>query len=146
MIKLNYAAIATGASIDNASGNVTLFNIIEDIRIPKDRMPVAIPELAFVGSFTRLEPNIQNMDFKLEYLQPNGKNILINKSTTVFQGERMRVVIRLNGMPIEGFGRHKIRVSWNWKAGSNDEDTEGSFDIFLDAVEFEMPAPQQLPN
>ena len=143
MIKLNYTTIATGASIDNSTGNVTLFNLIEEIRIPKDRMPVAIPELAFVGSFTRLDPSISQMKFKLEYLQPQGKTLPINESATVFQGDRMRVVIRLNGMPIDHFGRHKLRLIWNW--GSSD-DTEGSFDIFLDAVEFEVTGGNPIQN
>jgi hypothetical protein len=136
MIKLNYAALATGASLDSATGNVTLFNVLEEVRVPKDRLPIAIPEVAFVGSFTRIEGQEAKMGFQLDYIMPGGKTITVNKSEPQFQGDRMRVVMRLNGMPIEAFGRHKFRVSWRW---GSDEDSEGSFDIFLDVLPFEMP-------
>jgi hypothetical protein len=151
MIKLNYAALATGASLDSASGNVTLFNVIEEVRVPQDRLPLHIPEVAFVGSFTRIEGDIAKMGFQLDYIMPNGKTISVNKSEPLFQGDRMRVVMRLNGMPIEVFGRHKLRVSWRWGnltlVGAEDEDDrEGSFDIFLDVLPFEMMPPGSAVN
>lgn len=141
MIKLNLAAIASGASIDNATGNLTLFNIIEEIRIPKDRLPISIPELALVGSFTRLDAQIETMGFQLDYILPDGKTMAVNKSSTPFQGDRVRIVMRLNGMPIDTLGRHKLRLSWTWK--SKGEEDEGSFDIFLDVLHFEMPPQNQ---
>ncbi len=141
MIKLNYAALATGASLDSGTGNVTLFNVLEEVRVPQDRLPIAIPEVAFVGSFTRLEPTVTKMGFTLDYIMPNGKTITVNKSEPQFQGDRIRIVMRLNGMPVEAFGRHKLRLIWRWGhlalAGSEEDDREASFDIFLDVLPFD---------
>jgi hypothetical protein len=139
MIKLNHATLSSGACVDNATGNATIFNILEEIRVPKDRLPVAIPEVAFVGSFTRLSAHIGTMNFELNYIHPSGKQITIGKNQAAFQGDRLRVVLRLNGMPIEEFGRHKLRVQWSWPPtpGQDAEDCEGSFDVFVDVFPFE---------
>ncbi len=83
------------------------------------------------------------MGFHLEYLLPDGKIMSVNKSTTPFQGDRMRIVMRLNGMPIETLGRYRLRLNWTWKTAT--EEDEASFDIFLDALHFEMPPGQQQP-
>ena len=141
MIKLNFAALATGAAIDSHTGNLTLFNMLEEVRVPKDRLPLAIPEVAFVGAFTRLDPSLTSIGFQLDYLMPGGRTIAVNKSETRFQGDRMRVVMRLNGMPIEEFGRHRFRVQWSWKGAGSSEDNEGSFDVFLDVLPADGLAP-----
>ena len=139
MIKLNYAALATGASLDSGTGNDTLFNVLEEVRVPQDRLPIAIPEVAFVGSFTRLEPTVTKMGFTLDYIMPNGKTITVNKSEPQFQGDRIRIVMRLNGMPVEAFGRQiapHLALGTLALAGSED-DREASFDIFLDVLPFD---------
>ena len=143
MIKLNMACIASGASIDSGTGNLTLFNIIEEVRIPKESLPISIPELAFVGSFTRLDVKITTMNFQLEYHLPDGKIMPINKSQAPFQGDRVRLVMRLNGMPIEKLGRHRLRINWDWPGC--DVDDSGSFDIFMDVIHFDAPPQQQNP-
>lgn len=146
MIKLNFAALATGAAIDSHTGNLTLYNMLEEVRVPKERLPLAIPEVAFVGAFTRLDAGLASMGFQLEYIMPSGRVIDVSKSETRFQGDRMRVVMRLNGMPIEEFGRHRFRVQWNWKGTSGDaDDNEGSFDVFLDVLPAENAAPAGAP-
>lgn len=128
------AAIASGASIDSGTGNLTLFNVLEEIRVPQERLPISIPEVAFVGSFTRMDTSIDSMKFTLDYILPDGKTMNVNQSSTQFQGDRVRLVMRLNGMPIEKLGRHKLRISWSWK--SIKEEDDASFDIFLDVLHF----------
>ncbi len=135
MIKLNYALLAHGISIDKTTGSLTLYSVLEDIHIPKERLPIVIPEIFFVGSFTKLDPKLEAMDFNLEYILPDGEVHPVSSGTAQFhpQANKLLFNVRFNGFPIKDIGRNKFRITW-WWGGARSEANEASFELFIDVI------------
>jgi hypothetical protein len=111
-LKLNFASLSLGASVDQQTGNLSVFDIVEEIRTPQ--VPVQLQ--ALVISLALLKE--ANTEFKgkifIHLLTPDAKQVVIGNGEIHVPAEqrRMRAVFRFGSFPVHNFGAHRFVVSW----------------------------------
>ncbi len=112
MPKCYLLAVASGSSLDRYSNNVTLFNLVEQLNFPKDRLPPPGSVLPLeVHAYFELEPHEVNQSFDVRFslVAPTGLETVTDpfahKSTT----SRFRT--RTIGLPVPPVaGTYDLRV------------------------------------
>lgn len=116
MPQLEYFLVSESISIDRDRNQVSIFNILEEVTVPKSG-PAFIPQLAALGSWI-LESEDIGKDFqvKLEIVSPVGENLNTPPDINVnFTGitRRHRVYNRILGFPLPQTGDVVFHLSLN---------------------------------
>ena len=116
MPKLEYFLVAESASIDRDSNQVSVFNILEEVSVPRSE-PKVIPQLVALSSWI-IDPDDQGKDFQaaVELAGPGGPECPYNHDFTVnftAKGSRHRTQISLVGLPIERVGDRVFTLKLN---------------------------------
>jgi hypothetical protein len=113
MPELEYFLVAESISIDRDRNQVSVFNILEEIAVPRSN-PV-IPQAVAIGSWI-LKPEDQNQEFHvgLTIAKPDGRHrsgpFFVNFTA---KGNRQRVHLNIVGFPIESDGDITFDLSLN---------------------------------
>ena len=104
MPKLEYFLVAESVSIDRDQNRVSVFNILEEVSIPKSD-PKIIPYLVAFSSWI-IAPEDQGKDFQVsvELAGPNLDRTLVFPVNFTANGNRQRTRVGISGMPIERTG------------------------------------------
>ncbi len=104
MPKLEYFLVAESVSIDRDQNRVSVFNILEEVSIPKSG-PKIVPYLVALSSWI-IAPEDQGEDFQVsvELAGPNLDDTLVFSVNFTAKGNRQRTRIGISGMPIERIG------------------------------------------
>jgi hypothetical protein len=116
MPRLEYFLVAESVSIDRDRNQVSVFNILEEVFIPRTE-PRVVPQLVALSSWI-LDPEDQGRDFQVqvELVGPDGDNCPYNTDFTVnftANGTRQRTQIGLLGLPIEREGNTVFNLNLN---------------------------------
>ena len=116
MPKLEYFLVAQSISIDRDLNQISVFNILEEVSIPKSG-PAFIPQMVALGSWI-LEPEDIGKDFQvmLEIVPPVAENAEnLQKVSINFTGttKRQRVYSRIVGLPLPQAGDVAFRLLLN---------------------------------
>lgn len=120
-----WSILASGVSVDQESNNLTLFNIIEQIVIPKSRlieMPVvggekkpAVPVgFIFVSHWRKIKDNVAvKAVVKIELLDPTGVMRQKVEYDLEFaeKTERLRSRVQWNGVRVTTSGSYTFKIS-----------------------------------
>jgi hypothetical protein len=111
-LKLHYASLSLGASVDQQTGNLSIFELLEEVRTPQ--VPVQLQSLVISLSLQNLKPNEFRGKIFIHILTPDGKQALVGNGEIACPAEqkRLRAVFRFGGFPISQFGAHRFVVSW----------------------------------
>ncbi len=102
MAKLEYFLVAQGASVDQQTNNVTLFNVIDEMRFSK--FPSVFPQLVAVSSWNA-EPGDADRDFQVgvRVIGAGADPINFQRNMRI-PGRRARVLLYFQGIPVKAPG------------------------------------------
>ena len=121
-IKHVWSVLCSGVSIDQNTNNLTLFNIIEQIKISENKLvkvedenKLAIPLAFSLVTLWRREDHkfTEKVDVGIEVVDPNGLKRKSNLYSFKFTAgmKRMRYQIRWGGIKVTTSGTYKFIVS-----------------------------------
>jgi hypothetical protein len=149
-IKINYASLSLGASVDQQTGSMSIFDIIEEIRTPQ--LPIQIQSLVIAISLLKDDPSEFVGKMMIHLLTPDGKQHVVGNGDMRIPAEqkRMKAVFRYSGFPVGIYGNHRFVLSW---LNTNKEKVGEAildFDVIQVAQPTESPSrgdkPTQLPH
>lgn len=142
-LKVQFSSLSQGASVDQQSGNLSLFEILDEVRI--EQVPVHIPSLVLTLIWERGSPADSNYRLFIHLLPPDGKQMMLGNGELQFPPEQKRVkaVFRFAGFPIHNVGNHRFVVSW-MKADSQQK--EGERIIDLEVIQVAPQAGEPVPT
>lgn len=138
-LKLHYASLSLGASVDQQTGNLSVFDILEEVRSPQ--LPIHIQSLVISLALVKTEPQDFKGKMLIHLFTPDGKQQVIGQGEMNVPAEqkRMKAVFRYNGFPVLAYGPHRFVLSW--VNGSNVKVGEAILDF--DVTQVPMPAQDQ---
>jgi hypothetical protein len=117
-LKLGFASLSLGAAVDQQTGNLSVFEIVEEIRTPQ--VPIQLQALVISIALNKTDEDPFQGKILIHILTPDGKQAMIGSGEIQIPAEqkRMRAVFRFGGFPIHAFGAHRFVVSWLTAAGA----------------------------
>ncbi len=111
-LKLQFASLSLGASVDQQTGNLSVFDILEEIRTPQ--LPVHLQALVISLSLQKTAQVDFNGKILIHFLTPDGKQALVGQGEMKVPKEqqRMKAVFRFGGFPVTTYGQHRFVLSW----------------------------------
>jgi hypothetical protein len=111
-LKMNFAALSLGASVDQQTGNLSVFDLLEEVRTPQ--VPIHLQSLVISLALEKTEKRDFNGKILIHLFTPDGKQQMIGSGDMKVPVEqrRMKAVFRFGGFPVSQFGSHRFVVSW----------------------------------
>lgn len=110
-IKIHFSSLSLGASVDQQTGSLSVFDVVEEIRTPQ----VPIHVHAFVISLAMEKQDTTEFSGKMviHFLTPDGKQQVVGSGEMKIPTDqkRMKAVFRFGGFPIQSFGAHRFVLS-----------------------------------
>lgn len=141
-LKLHFASLSLGASVDQQTGNLSVFEILEEVRTPT--LPVHLQQLVISLSLEKKEQAAFTGKIFIHLITPDGKqNLLGNGDMSVpVEQKRMKAVFRFGGFPVMNWGQHRFVLSW-----MNDKNQKiGEALLDFDAVQVQQVAQGVAPE
>lgn len=110
--KLRYASLSLGASVDQQTGSLSVFDLVEEIRAPQ--LPIHLQSLVISLSLEKTIQDPVQGKVMIHLLTPDGKQNLLGQGelSVAAEQKRMKAVFRFGGFPVYHFGNHRFVVSW----------------------------------
>lgn len=111
-LRLHHASLSLGASVDQQTGNLSIFELLEEIRTPQ--LPIHIQTLVIALALEKTEAPAFNGKMMIHLLTPDGKQQVIGNGDMNVPAEqrRMKAVFRYGGFPVMAYGQHRFVLSW----------------------------------
>ena len=112
MLKFSFNVLSVGASIDSQTGNLSVFDFIDEVRTPQ--LPILLQSLIINVGIQKLEPNRPFAgQILIHQVAPDGTSGVLAKGDLKISEDqqKMKIVFRFNGMQINQFGNYKFVVS-----------------------------------
>ena len=114
MIQHIWSVLCERISTDQDTNLVSYLTCIEEITV--SQLPFAIPLLALGSLWQTDRPFKDVLKARLLLNSPDGsEKILIETEASIFQKERHRINIILNGIPFDKFGKYIFKVQMKLK-------------------------------
>jgi hypothetical protein len=142
-IQLNFSSLSVGASVDQQTGNLSIFEVIEEIRAAK--LPIQLPSVVVSLALRKTTPNEgAEGQFFLHLITPDGKQHKVGNGDLRVPAERnrMKAVFRLAGFPIQQFGEHRMVVSISDATGVKQGEAIFDFEV-IEAPQLQTAAETQ---
>ncbi len=141
-LKLQFAALSMGASVDQQTGSLSVFDVVEEIRAPQ--LPIHLPGLVISLCLEKTTGEAANGKLLIHLFTPDGKPVKVGQGDMQVPAEqkRMKAVFRFGNFPITQFGAHRFVLSWVNAAGQK----EGEAILDFDAVQFTQVAQGMEPS
>lgn len=112
MLKLHFASLSLGASVDQQTGNLSVFDILEEVRTPQ--LPINIQSLVISLALEKSEPKAFDGKMVIHLLTPDGKQQIVGNGDMKIPAEqkRMKAVFRYGGFPLAMYGAYRFVLSW----------------------------------
>jgi hypothetical protein len=110
-LKVRFSSLSLGASVDQQTGNLSVFDVLEEIRTPQ--LPIQLQSMVISLAVEKSEPSDFTGKMVIHLLMPDGKQQMVGTGDMRIPVEqkRMRAVFRFGGFPIHHFGHHRFVVS-----------------------------------
>jgi hypothetical protein len=144
-LKLHFASLSLGASVDQQTGHLSVFELIEEVRTPQ--VPMQLQNLVIALSLQNVDPSEFQGKIFIHILTPDGKQALVGNGDIHCPPEqrRLRAVFRFGGFPLVAFGNHRFVVSWLNQAGAKVGEAILDFDVVQVAQVAQGVAPSEKP-
>ncbi len=128
-LKLNFASLSIGASVDQQTGNLSVFDVVEEIRTPQ--IPITVQSLVIALALERTDGVAAVGKMFIHLLTPDGQQALVGSGDMQVPADqrRMKAVFRFGGFPIAQFGQHRFVVSWMGSSGSKEGEALLDFEV-----------------
>ena len=144
-LTLKFSSLSLGAAVDNQTGNLSVFEVVEEIRSPQ--VPFQMGQLCICTIFEKKQDVQIDAKVFIHVIPPDGQQQKVGSGDVKIPKEKrkMKAVFRLGGFPVSSFGVHKFVVSWT----DNQQKKVGEAILEFDAVQFTQVAqgvpPQDPP-
>ena len=101
-------AISSGSSLDNDTNNWSLFKLVEQVGVP--HTPGILP--LEIHTYWLFEPEEYKINFDIRLVLVNREGGRLESKSIVLSSQTPQHRVRITGLPIDGFGFHKLRVEW----------------------------------
>lgn len=144
-LKLNFAALSFGASVDQQTGNLSIFDMIEEIRVPQ--LPITLQSFVIALAVEKTKPEQFDGKMMIHVLTPDGNQAMVGNGDVRIPAEqrRMKAVFRFGGFPINAFGQHRFVVSWLNNKGAKVGEAILDFDVIQVTQVAQGVAPSEKP-
>ena len=128
-LKISFASLSLGASVDQQTGSLSVFDLLEEIRTPQ--LPIQLQSLVISISLEKAEPAEFSGRMLIHLLTPDTKQHLIGNGDMKIPAEqkRMKAVFRYSGFPVNLFGSHRLVLSWLNDASAKVGEAVLDFDV-----------------
>lgn len=111
-IQLHFASLSLSASVDQQTGSLSVFDLIEEIRAPQ--LPIHLQSMVISIALEKQDPEVFDGELLIHLLTPDGKQQKAGNGEIHVPKDqgRMKAVFRYNGFPIKSFGPHRFVLSW----------------------------------
>lgn len=138
-LKINFASLSIGASVDQQTGNLSIFDLLEEIRTPQ--LPIHLQSLVISLAIEKTEPIEFTGKIMIHLFTPDKQQQVVGTGDMKipFEQKRMKAVFRFGGFPVTSYGNYRFVVSCLNK--SNAKIAEAILDFESIQVQ---PAPQNV--
>ncbi len=143
-LKLHFASLSLGASVDQQTGNLSVFDLVEEIKT--HQLPIQIQQMVISLALEKTTPQSEGGKMFIHIITPDGKQALVGSGEMQVPQDqkRMKAVFRLGGFPVTQFGSHRFVLSWLNPTGSKQGEAILDFDVIQSTqVAQGMPQSQQ---
>ncbi len=137
-MKMSFASLSLGASVDQQTGSLSVFDVVEEIRTPQ--IPMQFQSLVLSIAWEKEQAQPYEGKVFIHLLTPDGKQAVIGNGELKVPGDQKRVkaVFRIGGFPITLWGDHRFVISWVNAGGEKEGDAVLDFTVVQVAA---APAP-----
>ena len=128
-IKLGFASLSFGASVDSQTGQLSVFEIVEELRAPQ--VPFHVQSLVLTLMVEKTRPAAAQGKIHIHIITPDQKSAAVGQGDLQMPADqkRLKAVFRLGGFPIQAFGAHRFVVSWTNATGAKEGEALLDFDV-----------------
>jgi hypothetical protein len=128
-LKVHFASLSLGASVDQQTGNLSVFDVVEEIRTPQ--LPIHLQSLVISLALEKEDVDEFSGKMMIHLLTPDGKQQMVGSGDMKIPVDqrRMKAVFRFGGFPIHGFGLHRFVLSCLNGAGAKIAEAVLNFDV-----------------
>lgn len=140
-LKLHFASLSLGASVDQQTGHLSVFDIVEEIRTPQ--LPLQLQSLVISLSLEKTKPGAVSGKMFIHFLTPDGNQHVVGQGEMQVPEEqkRMKAVFRFGNFPVNQFGSHRFVLSWVNSSGAKEGEALLDFDV-LQVAQVAQGMPQ----
>ena len=111
-LKLHFASLSLGASVDQQTGSLSVFEVLEEIRTAQ--LPLQMGALVISLALVKTQQVAFTGKMFIHLIAPGGAQQMIGSGElhVPLEQHRMRAVFRLGGLPLQSYGAHRFVVSW----------------------------------
>jgi hypothetical protein len=145
-LKHRFASLSLGASVDQQTGNLSIFELVEEIRSPQ--VPMQLQALVIALVLERKEPGDFQGKILIHLFTPDGKQAMVGSGELRMPAEqrKMRAVFRFGGFPITAFGPHRFVLSWLNSTGAKVGEAILDFEVIQATQIAQGVAPSDKPE
>ena len=140
-LKVQFSSLSLGASVDQQTGSLSVFDVLDEIRTPQ--VPLQLQSIVLTVLWEKtVAPAFEGKVF-IHLFTPDQKQSLLGNgelSVPVDQ-KRVKAVFRFGGFPIHHYGPHRFVISWVNGNGAK----EGEKIIDFEVVHVAQANDQQIP-
>ncbi len=127
-LKVHFSSLSMGASVDQQTGSLSIFEILEEIRIPQ--VPIHLQSLVISIILEKTEVHEFTGKVIIHLLTPDGQQQIVGSGDMKVPPEqkRMKAVFRFGGFPVSKFGQHRFVLSCLNNAGAKIAESVLDFD------------------
>jgi hypothetical protein len=128
-LKLRFASLSLGASVDQQTGNLSVFDLVEEIRT--HQVPLHLQSLVISLVLERKDPGEFQGKILIHLFTPDGKQAMVGSGELKVPADqrKMRAVFRFGGFPVAAFGPHRFVLSWLNVTGAKIGEALLDFDV-----------------
>jgi hypothetical protein len=111
-LKLHFASLSLAAAVDQQTGNLSVFEIVEEVRTPQ--VPIQLQSLVIAIALEKRQAGPFSGKVFIHLITPDGKQQMVGNGDMKVPAEqrRLKAVFRFGGFPVHEFGAHRFVVSW----------------------------------
>jgi hypothetical protein len=128
-VKVHFASLSIGASVDQQTGTLSVFDVVEEIRLPQT--PATMQSLVIALILEKMEMGEFKGKMMIHVFLPDGTQQMIGDGEMQIPGrqKKMKAVFRFGGFPIPQFGHYRFVLSLMGGTGSKVGEALLDFDV-----------------
>ena len=111
-LELQFSALSVGASVDQQTGTLSVFDVIEEVRTPQ--LPVHLQSIVIALVWKNGLDTEFDGKMVIDLVTPDGAQQMVGQGDLIVRSDQKRVkaVLRFGGFPLLHFGQHRFVVTW----------------------------------
>ena len=111
-LRFHFASLSMDAAVDQQTGSLSVFDVIEEIRTPI--VPFTLQSLVLAVTVEKTIPTRFVGKLHIQLITPDEKTASVGYIDVQIPAEqkRMRSLFRFDDFPIQSFGPHRIVLIW----------------------------------